>query len=609
MPYAEFGLRFYGTRRAAGRRPARTNPLGMQYVVRTVAKTGRTAQGVRRGLALGLFAAALFGCMGLSLAPAFAQPASSLFDDLGTDAVAFGPSPLSKTGEPAWRTDPIPEEATGLVVQGVAADRGLRGWARFGNGPWRALHIVFSATDDTFFAGFHGDEVFAEGAFEIRFQTQAAVTLYAAGAFDNRKDAADANDDARPHDAKQDIPRNEPAPERLNKTHPGPTGLIVPPLLYDRAAWDAEPFRGNPVALARPRYRHMAFHHAAGFWATTHEEGLAQVKAIQDLHQNIRGWSDIGYHFVLDQSGRLYQGRPFLRGPASLDSAPALSMGAHVGGHNTGNIGVCMLGCYHPPYLPPRCMDTLSPSTLDSLAVTYSFLSENYGVSPDNLRGHGQFAGAATSCPGANNLALFDDLVERIRTLLVTGNAPLGRAALAARTDEDGVVHLAWEFIDPGNIAAFRIERVEGGDPVALFEGDQLLDGAFTDGSATWMGAISYRLYGRSAVGREQLLATAAATLERPDGHVLTENFPDPFFHATTIRYYLPQDGIVQLTVFDLLGRSVANLVEGPAEGGQWRHVLFDATGLPSGTYFYRLRVEGFSGVAYDRAHSLVRMR
>lgn len=556
-----------------------------------------------RWRAFSLCMAVALGWMGWTAisAPAAAQHAASLFADLGADAVAVVPSPLSKAGEPAWITEPLPAEATGFVAQGTTADRNLTGWARFENGPWRPLHIVFSATGNTFFAGFHGEEVFSAGRFEIRFETEAPLALSATGAFDNRKDD---EEHAHPQDAQQDVPRNDPAPE-----NPGKAGLILPPLMYDRAAWDADPFRGNPVALARPRYQRMAFHHAAGFWANTREEGLAQLKAIQDLHQNIRGWSDIGYHFVLDQSGRLYQGRPFLRGPASLDSAPALAMGAHVGGHNTGNIGVCMLGCYHPPYIPPRCMDTLSPPTFDSLAVTFAFLSENYGVAPANLRGHGQFAGASTSCPGDNNLAIFDDLVERIRTLLATGNAPLGRAALTAQADGDGVVHLAWDFIDPGNIAKYRIERAEDGDPVVIFEGEQPQAGDFTDGSATWTGPISYRLYGRSAAGREQLLATAAARLERPEGHVLTENFPDPFVNATTIRYYLPQDGIVHLTVFDLLGRSVANLVEGPAEGGEWRHVLFDATGLPPGTYFYRLRVEGFSGTSYDKAHSLVRMR
>ena len=121
--------------------------------------------------------------------PAAAQPASSLFADLGADAVTFAPSPLSKTGEPAWITAPIPAEATGFVVQGTTPDRNLTGWVRFENGPWRTLHIVFSATGDTFFAGFHGEDVFTAGRFEIRFETRASIALTAAGVFDNRQDA------------------------------------------------------------------------------------------------------------------------------------------------------------------------------------------------------------------------------------------------------------------------------------------------------------------------------------------------------------------------------------------------------------------------------------
>lgn len=102
---------------------------------------------------------------------------------------------------------------------------------------------------------------------------------------------------------------------------------------------------------------------------------------------------------------------------------------------------------------------------------------------------------------------------------------------------------------------------------------------------------------------------TEDALLELPEQLVLHQNYPNPFLHTTTIRYYLPQDGIVHLTVFDALGRSVANLAEGAAEDEGWHHIPFDATGLPSGTYFYRLRIEGFSGTTYDETHSLVRIR
>ena len=61
--------------------------------------------------------------------------------------------------------------------------------------------------------------------------------------------------------------------------------------------------------------------------------------------------------------------------------------------------------------------------------------------------------------------------------------------------------------------------------------------------------------------------------------------------------------------MFDLAGRRVARLVDGFQEGERWYHRTLDATGLASGTYYYRLQVEGFAGVAYEAARSLVRVR
>ena len=56
----------------------------------------------------------------------------------------------------------------------------------------------------------------------------------------------------------------------------------------------------------------------------------------------------------------------------------------------------------------------------------------------------------------------------------------------------------------------------------------------------------------------------------------------------TTIACALPEASVVRLAVYDLLGRAVARLVEGPMEAG--RHtVQFDVVDLPSGMYLYRL--------------------
>ncbi|MEM1093217.1 MAG: T9SS type A sorting domain-containing protein [Bacteroidota bacterium] len=68
----------------------------------------------------------------------------------------------------------------------------------------------------------------------------------------------------------------------------------------------------------------------------------------------------------------------------------------------------------------------------------------------------------------------------------------------------------------------------------------------------------------------------------------LQPNYPNPFNPVTTIGYALPEAGLVRLVVFDLMGREVQVLADGPRAAG--RHtVTFDASRLSSGTYLYRL--------------------
>jgi len=68
--------------------------------------------------------------------------------------------------------------------------------------------------------------------------------------------------------------------------------------------------------------------------------------------------------------------------------------------------------------------------------------------------------------------------------------------------------------------------------------------------------------------------------------------YPNPFNPTTTISYALPEAGKVSLTVFDVSGREVAKLVDGYRNVGV-HNVEFDATGLASGVYLYRLSANG----------------
>ena len=78
-----------------------------------------------------------------------------------------------------------------------------------------------------------------------------------------------------------------------------------------------------------------------------------------------------------------------------------------------------------------------------------------------------------------------------------------------------------------------------------------------------------------------------------PAGYVLEQNFPNPFNPSTTLRYALPARTYANLTVFNALGQQVARLVSGYVDAG-YHEVRFDAGGLSSGVYFYRMQAGNF---------------
>jgi len=81
-----------------------------------------------------------------------------------------------------------------------------------------------------------------------------------------------------------------------------------------------------------------------------------------------------------------------------------------------------------------------------------------------------------------------------------------------------------------------------------------------------------------------------------PTEFSLSQNYPNPFNPTTTIQFALPKSSEVKLVIYDLAGRVVAELARGKFEAG-YHKVVFDATRLVSGIYYYRLKAGDFLSV------------
>ena len=81
-----------------------------------------------------------------------------------------------------------------------------------------------------------------------------------------------------------------------------------------------------------------------------------------------------------------------------------------------------------------------------------------------------------------------------------------------------------------------------------------------------------------------------------PQAFELYQNHPNPFNPETAIRFAVKEKCRVVLKIYDILGRQVMTLVDGDYAPG-YHQAVFTARALPSGTYFYRIKMKNFHDV------------
>ncbi|MDZ7723884.1 MAG: GDSL-type esterase/lipase family protein [candidate division KSB1 bacterium] len=85
-------------------------------------------------------------------------------------------------------------------------------------------------------------------------------------------------------------------------------------------------------------------------------------------------------------------------------------------------------------------------------------------------------------------------------------------------------------------------------------------------------------------------------SLKNPAGYQLGQNYPNPFNPTTHIEFELPEQSDVKLVLYDVTGRTVATLADGPFSA-DYHTVTFDASNLATGIYFYKLKTNDFTHV------------
>lgn len=197
-----------------------------------------------------------------------------------------------------------------------------------------------------------------------------------------------------------------PAPAAGKVAAPsGRPNRIVP-----RSTWGPRPMGRDVEPMGTPK-RITIHHSATSFAGTSDRETALEIRTIQRIHQDKSGWADIGYHYVVDRTGRVWEARP-------------LSVqGAHAGNRdaNRGNIGICLLGNFEEEPIPPRQAEGLRAILGECMA--------RFKITANRVYSHREIRAdyglRTTECPGRTLQAFLD----RFRK----GDAPSGKILARVR--------------------------------------------------------------------------------------------------------------------------------------------------------------------------------
>jgi len=184
----------------------------------------------------------------------------------------------------------------------------------------------------------------------------------------------------------------------------------------------------------------------------------------------------------------------------------------------------------------------------------------------------------------------------------LTETVPVELLAFTASVRNSGV-QLLWSTASELNNHGFEIER-------SINDADNFVTVAFVDGNGSstevnyysysdqpdlnGINHLYYRLKQVDFDGTFSYSDVVSVSYDVPTSFVLNQNFPNPFNPSTRITYFAPNESFVSIKLYDFLGRELKTLVNDFKATGSYE-ILFDASDISSGTYFYTMIAGNYS--------------
>jgi putative cell wall-binding protein len=354
------------------------------------------------------------------------------------------------------------------------------------------------------------------------------------------------------------------------------------PAIVSRAQWGADESYRNDSPRYNTTIKAAVIHHTAGSSAySSPAEAYAEVRGVYAYHTRSLGWSDIGYHFLVDRFGTIYEGR------AGGMDLPV--RGAHAGGFNLDTVGISVLGNYETAQANDAIITSLAQVTAWKLGLhgvdpnaTTELTSEGGGtsrhpagttVTADTVIGHRDVG--LTACPGRYlyaEMGTIRSLVTSYATgqglgpqvIRLAGADRYETSAAQARTvhpDSPTVVVVSGQdasLVDGLVAAPLAVQRRA---PILLSRRDGLLPAVAAEVQRR-AATTAYLIGGTAALGEQvesQLRSLGVARLVRIAGQ-------DRYGTAAAVALEMADQGVDKVAV--LASGETENMIDALAVGG-----------------------------------------
>jgi hypothetical protein len=338
----------------------------------------------------------------------------------------------------------------------------------------------------------------------------------------------------------------------------------------------------------------LIVHHSAG--TNSSSDWAAVVRSIWDFHVNVNGWDDIGYNWLVDPNGVLYEGR----GDNKL--------GAHFCGTNAGTMGVCVMGDFTNIQPTGNAVGTLSAllawkSCDADLEPLGSGFHASSGLTLNRISGHRDGV-CSTSCPGDSFYPLLPAIRLGVHDFIENGcTTPVLTAPsqLTATLIDYNKIELEWKDNSTAE-TGFVLERSKSFNNnyqvIATLPPNTI---GFTDLGVEPLTGYFYRVKAvtgstPSGYSNEVFIATGAtAAGERGLSEKTVVVSPNPAAGFVSVSIENQWFGKTEVSVFDAMGRQAVAPVFFEKNAGTLKFEL-NLHGYPAGVFWLKLGQGGEVG-------------